>query len=342
MEQNILETTRICAECKETKDLTLEFSKKKKSRGGFSTRCKKCLADAYALAKESVSIDPSQALTKKCKKCLQEKVVVLAFGVNAGLKDGYSNKCKECAKSYAANRRSDPVFGEAIAKKKKEYRKTSEAKEAARRYTQEYRRTNPLTTEQKDAKKAWNKSEIGKAGKARLKYREVVMDGYRVCTVCVTEKHVTEFNKSHSGLGNRSAKCTLCQAEYHRKHNKTAAGLEAYNRRKLRIDHTKRGHQRHKRRAMEMGAPGAGVTRKDWVAIQVAYGGRCVYCGVSGSSTMDHIEPLIRGGAHEPENLAVSCKSCNSAKHASFLLEWALRDTERFLLHTTKIVGTVN
>lgn len=51
----------------------------------------------------------------------------------------------------------------------------------------------------------------------------------------------------------------------------------------------------------------------------------CTYCGVyiSGSSVaIDHIVPLARGGAHEPDNFCVSCKSCNSSKHNLLLHEW--------------------
>ncbi len=51
----------------------------------------------------------------------------------------------------------------------------------------------------------------------------------------------------------------------------------------------------------------------------------CVYCGVILSSkmiTIDHIIPIARGGKHEPENLAVACKPCNSSKGKKLLQEW--------------------
>lgn len=40
--------------------------------------------------------------------------------------------------------------------------------------------------------------------------------------------------------------------------------------------------------------------------------------------TLDHVQPLSRGGAHTPNNIRIACKSCNSRKHNKLLceLEW--------------------
>ena len=45
----------------------------------------------------------------------------------------------------------------------------------------------------------------------------------------------------------------------------------------------------------------------------------CVYCGGK-STSVDHIIPVSKGGTSEWDNLAPSCKSCNSSKHTSDLL----------------------
>ena len=39
----------------------------------------------------------------------------------------------------------------------------------------------------------------------------------------------------------------------------------------------------------------------------------CSYCG-SKATTVDHVNPVSRGGNHEEGNLAAACKSCNSRK----------------------------
>ncbi len=40
----------------------------------------------------------------------------------------------------------------------------------------------------------------------------------------------------------------------------------------------------------------------------------CLYCGSTESLCIDHIVPVSMGGKSDPDNLATSCKSCNSGK----------------------------
>lgn len=57
----------------------------------------------------------------------------------------------------------------------------------------------------------------------------------------------------------------------------------------------------------------------------------CVYCGKTGADfTIDHIEPLSKGGKHATENLVYACRSCNSSKQNKQLIHWlATRQTDR-------------
>ncbi len=44
---------------------------------------------------------------------------------------------------------------------------------------------------------------------------------------------------------------------------------------------------------------------------------RCVYCGSAldlDSATLDHVQPLARGGAHTPGNVVSACGPCNRRK----------------------------
>jgi len=50
--------------------------------------------------------------------------------------------------------------------------------------------------------------------------------------------------------------------------------------------------------------------------------GKCIYCGISGKLTLDHILPISRGGPDIIENTVMVCKSCNSSKGAKRLYEW--------------------
>lgn len=69
-------------------------------------------------------------------------------------------------------------------------------------------------------------------------------------------------------------------------------------------------------------APGAGVGTADWRRIRHEHGGRCAYCARPMRLSMDHIEPLSRGGAHDPENIVAACTSCNSSKADKSVLHW--------------------
>jgi 5-methylcytosine-specific restriction endonuclease McrA len=78
----------------------------------------------------------------------------------------------------------------------------------------------------------------------------------------------------------------------------------------------------HRRRARKLASPGAGITAAEWAGLKVEYGGRCAYCARARKLQLDHIDPLSKGGAHEPENAAPACQDCNFTKHDKSLLIW--------------------
>jgi 5-methylcytosine-specific restriction endonuclease McrA len=43
--------------------------------------------------------------------------------------------------------------------------------------------------------------------------------------------------------------------------------------------------------------------------------GRCAFCKVGGKLTVDHIQPLSKGGEHTRRNIQMLCKPCNSQKN---------------------------
>jgi 5-methylcytosine-specific restriction endonuclease McrA len=55
---------------------------------------------------------------------------------------------------------------------------------------------------------------------------------------------------------------------------------------------------------------GVPLTRK---AVLARDGGRCVYCGAAATS-LDHVVPRSRGGAHTWENVVAACHRCNHTK----------------------------
>jgi 5-methylcytosine-specific restriction endonuclease McrA len=54
----------------------------------------------------------------------------------------------------------------------------------------------------------------------------------------------------------------------------------------------------------------------------------CAYCGARGEVTIDHIEPLIAGGKHVPENLTAACRRCHASKRTRPLLLFLLERAE--------------
>ena len=78
----------------------------------------------------------------------------------------------------------------------------------------------------------------------------------------------------------------------------------------------------HRALARRAGAPGRGVTAAEWKDTLDAALGLCAYCAKPKRLTMDHIEPMSRGGAHEPENIVAACNECNASKCDRPLVLW--------------------
>ena len=76
------------------------------------------------------------------------------------------------------------------------------------------------------------------------------------------------------------------------------------------------------------------MTRQQRDAVRASYAFACGYCGVSetfsgGALTVDHFQPVSRGGADEASNLVACCHACNEFKGAY----WPTSVEEYALLH---------
>lgn len=80
-----------------------------------------------------------------------------------------------------------------------------------------------------------------------------------------------------------------------------------------------------KRRARTMNAPGNGVTATQWRMVLGESLGICAYCNARRRLTMDHVNPLAVGGAHDVDNIAAACGRCNSSKGDATLVVWLAR-----------------
>ncbi len=87
-----------------------------------------------------------------------------------------------------------------------------------------------------------------------------------------------------------------------------------------------RNRQYNRRRARLRDACSPGVTAAEWAAIceQFSDGETtwCAYCEKP-AQEIEHIRPILRGGADSPENVVPACVSCNRSKGSKLLLwQW--------------------
>jgi 5-methylcytosine-specific restriction endonuclease McrA len=76
-------------------------------------------------------------------------------------------------------------------------------------------------------------------------------------------------------------------------------------------------------RARSLNAAGAGVTGSDRKRLLSESFGLCAYCFLPAwRLELDHVDPISRGGMHDPENMVASCRRCNASKNDSTLLVW--------------------
>jgi len=68
-----------------------------------------------------------------------------------------------------------------------------------------------------------------------------------------------------------------------------------------------------RRRSLQASAEGS-FSDLEWLDLCKKYGNKCLCCGEVKKLTVDHVIPLILGGANSIENIQPLCKSCNSKK----------------------------
>lgn len=80
---------------------------------------------------------------------------------------------------------------------------------------------------------------------------------------------------------------------------------------------------KQRRRARYYGAEGS-FTEVDIRLQYRSQCGRCWHCSESVGTKyhIDHLRPLARGGSNYPENIVISCPSCNSSKGDKLIGEW--------------------
>ena len=222
---------------------------------------------------------------KKCKKCGKWLVAnKVNFGKRKDSKDGLNYWCKECKNTYWKKYHEENKEKEK--KRHKNYRE--ENKEKLTEYRKKHREENKeymkkYYEEHKEEAREYYEEHKEKLTEYRKKYRE---------------EHKEEKKK------------------YDKKYYKTPQGqvvmFNGSNRRRQRIEQQ-----------------GNGITTEQWLEMMKFFDWKCAYSGeyIGGEKnqsirSIDHIEPLVKGGAHEIWNLVPMYRPYNSSKQEKDLDEW--------------------
>lgn len=71
---------------------------------------------------------------------------------------------------------------------------------------------------------------------------------------------------------------------------------------------------RQSRRADKCGVVNT-LTLKEWIEICERHDNQCARCGQQGNLHIDHIIPIVKGGANTCENVQPLCRRCNGLKN---------------------------
>lgn len=181
-------------------------------------------------------------------------------------------------------------------------------------------------------------------------------DGTRTCSECKGRKPLSEFPKDKNGTAGHRSHCKPCHSarqtvrynadpERHRARMRSmrldhrAEAVRASDRARYERDKPKRlalvteaGHRRRARLASV--ASDCGITLK---ALAARHGTRCCYCWCEtdltpakgrefrpNKATVEHLDPISRGGTHTWDNVRIACWQCNVDKNAKTYEDWQL------------------
>lgn len=255
------------------------------------------------------------ATTMRCSRCGNEYPSTSEFfGPDRRASSGLQSACRECTRAYDRVRRSSPSHLEAVAA----YRAAHKKEIAARRRA--YVAANKeRVAEQKKRFYLEHRGEILEYGR---QYREANRDRIKAQQKQWRTDHADELSAiaKERYLANPDAAKRRSARWY--KENRERAREMCRLWRKENADSV-RCYSRS-RKARKRGAEGY-HTAGDISAQLLRQRGRCYWCKVKLGDVYhaDHVVPLIMGGSNWPENIVVSCPTCNLSKGGKHPTEWA-------------------
>lgn len=227
---------------------------------------------------------PEGVTVKRCSKCGEEFPATPDYFSRHG--KGLRPECKACRKAQAAAYYL--ANRDAVAERNKHWREDNPDKDrqAARRRHE----ANPDYN--RERQRQWRQENPEKYAAIIKRWRDRHREHYR------------EYDREYRG-------------ENREKIREQQAKARAENRQRFRAYNTNR-------RAMQLAAGGT-YSASDIERLYAEQDGLCRWCSepLTDGYEIDHVIPLSRGGSNSPENLAVTCSSCNRRKSSLLpFTEW--------------------
>ena len=242
---------------------------------------------------------------RRCTKCGKWLVASSKnFNKNKTGKYGLNSWCKKCrAEHRKANKESIAEYNrQHYQENKEQHRQYREAnKEHRAEYNRQYRQEN------KEALVEYGRQYRQENKEAIAKYRKQYYQE--------NKEAEAEHNKVYSKKYYQENKEAIIK--HNRQYQQTPKGqVVAFN-------------SRNRRRAKEQ-AQGQGITKEQWLEMMSFFNWECAYSGkyLGGNTkdrTIDHIEPISKGGEHEIWNMIPMDRSLNSSKNDKEMLDWYIK-----------------
>lgn len=237
-------------------------------------------------------------IEKTCSKCKETKDLSDFYSYGSS-RTGLKAACKDCTRAAArvTARRYYLVNKEKVAARDRSYRLANPEKVAARL-------------------KAWNLANKEKvAAKGRLYYRA------NVEKIKAKDKAYYNANAEEIKACKRAQYCANAEeikARNRAYYRANAKEIKAQKKAWGRANPDKIAAKWAKRKARKAGNGGS-FTGEEWADLKAHFDYQCLCCGIAEPEinlTVDHVIPIVHGGASDIGNIQPLCRSCNSSKGA--------------------------